>query len=221
MALRINDTAPNFTAESTHGTLNLHEWLGQSWGVLFSHPKDFTPVCSTELGALAGLQSEFEKRNTKVIGLSVDPVDDHMRWLDDIEDATGHLPQYPIIADRDLAVAKLYDMLPAEVGGSSSGRTAADNQTVRSVFIIAPDKTIKLFLTYPMATGRNFAELLRVIDSLQLTSEHKLATPADWQRGDDVIIVPSLTDPDEIDRLFPSGYKAVKPYLRYTAQPGK
>jgi len=218
MALRINDTAPNFTAESTHGTLNLHEWLGQSWGVLFSHPKDFTPVCTTELGALAGLQSEFEKRNTKVIGLSVDPVDDHMRWLDDIEDATGHLPQYPIIADRDLAVAKLYDMLPAEVGGSSSGRTAADNQTVRSVFIIAPDKTIKLFLTYPMATGRNFAELLRVIDSLQLTSEHKLATPADWQRGDDVIIVPAVKD-DEAKELFPDGWTTVKPYLRKVPDP--
>ena len=218
MALRINDTAPNFTAESTHGTLNLHEWLGQSWGVLFSHPKDFTPVCTTELGALAGLQSEFEKRNTKVIGLSVDPVDDHMRWLDDIEDATGHLPQYPIIADRDLTVAKLYDMLPAEVGGSSSGRTAADNQTVRSVFIIAPDKTIKLFLTYPMATGRNFAELLRVIDSLQLTSEHKLATPADWQRGDDVIIVPAVKD-DEAKELFPDGWTTVKPYLRKVPDP--
>ena len=218
MALRINDTAPNFTAESTHGTLNLYEWLGQSWGVLFSHPKDFTPVCTTELGALAGLQSEFEKRNTKVIGLSVDPVDDHMRWLDDIEDATGHLPQYPIIADRDLAVAKLYDMLPAEVGGSSSGRTAADNQTVRSVFIIAPDKTIKLFLTYPMATGRNFAELLRVIDSLQLTSEHKLATPADWQRGDDVIIVPAVKD-DEAKELFPDGWTTVKPYLRKVPDP--
>ena len=218
MALRINDTAPNFTAESTHGTLNLHEWLGQSWGVLFSHPKDFTPVCTTELGALAGLQSEFEKRNTKVIGLSVDPVDDHMRWLDDIEDATGHLPQYPIIADRDLAVAKLYDMLPAEVDGSSSGRTAADNQTVRSVFIIAPDKTIKLFLTYPMATGRNFAELLRVIDSLQLTSEHKLATPADWQRGDDVIIVPAVKD-DEAKELFPDGWTTVKPYLRKVPDP--
>lgn len=218
MALRINDTAPNFTAESTHGTLNLHEWLGQSWGVLFSHPKDFTPVCTTELGALAGLQSEFEKRNTKVIGLSVDPVDDHMRWLDDIEDAIGHLPQYPIIADRDLAVAKLYDMLPAEVDGSSSGRTAADNQTVRSVFIIAPDKTIKLFLTYPMATGRNFAELLRVIDSLQLTSEHKLATPADWQRGDDVIIVPAVKD-DEAKELFPDGWTTVKPYLRKVPDP--
>lgn len=218
MALRINDTAPNFTAESTHGTLNLHEWLGQSWGGLFSHPKDFTPVCTTELGALAGLQSEFEKRNTKVIGLSVDPVDDHMRWLDDIEDATGHLPQYPIIADRDLAVAKLYDMLPAEVGGSSSGRTAADNQTVRSVFIIAPDKTIKLFLTYPMATGRNFAELLRVIDSLQLTSEHKLATPADWQRGDDVIIVPAVKD-DEAKELFPERWTTVKPYLRKVPDP--
>lgn len=218
MALRINDTAPNFTAESTHGTLNLHEWLGQSWGVLFSHPKDFTPVCTTELGALAELQSEFEKRNTKVIGLSVDPVDDHMRWLDDIEDATGHLPQYPIIADRDLAVAKLYDMLPAEVGGSSSGRTAADNQTVRSVLIIAPDKTIKLFLTYPMATGRNFAELLRVIDSLQLTSEHKLATPADWQRGDDVIIVPAVKD-DEAKELFPDGWTTVKPYLRKVPDP--
>lgn len=184
----------------------------------FVYPKDFTPVCTTELGALARLQSEFEKRNTKVIGLSVDPVDDHTRWLDDIEDATGHLPQYPIIADRDLAVAKLYDMLPAEVGGSSSGRTAADNQTVRSVFIIAPDKTIKLFLTYPMATGRNFAELLRVIDSLQLTSEHKLATPADWQRGDDVIIVPAVKV-DGAKELFPDGWTTVKPYLRKVPDP--
>lgn len=218
MALRINDIAPDFTAETTHGTLKFHDWLGQSWGVLFSHPKDFTPVCTTELGALAALQDDFAARNTKVIGLSVDPVDDHMLWLDDIKDATGHKPEYPIIADRELAIAKLYDMLPATLEGNASGRTAADNQTVRSVFIIAPDKTIKLFLTYPMATGRNFAELLRVIDSLQLTSEHKLATPADWQRGDDVIIVPAVKD-DEAKTLFPDGWTTVKPYLRKVPDP--
>jgi len=218
MALRINDIAPDFTAESIHGTLKFHDWLGQSWGVLFSHPKDFTPVCTTELGALAALQDDFAARNTKVIGLSVNPVDDHMLWLDDIKDATGHKPEYPIIADRELAIAKLYDMLPATLEGNASGRTAADNQTVRSVFIIAPDKTIKLFLTYPMATGRNFAELLRVIDSLQLTSEHKLATPADWQRGDDVIIVPAVRD-DEAKTLFPDGWTTVKPYLRKVPDP--
>ena len=220
MALRINDIAPDFTAETTHGKLSLHKWLGDSWGVLFSHPKDFTPVCTTELGALAALQPEFKARNTKVIGLSVDPVTDHIQWLDDIQDATGHMPQYPIIADSELAIAKLYDMLPASVGDSSTGRTAADNQTVRSVFIIAPDKTIKLFLTYPMATGRNFAELLRVIDSLQLTSKHKLATPADWQRGDDVIIVPAVSD-DDAKALFPDGWTTVKPYLRKVPDPGK
>ena len=218
MALRINDTAPNFTADTTQGSITLHEWLGDSWGVLFSHPKDFTPVCTTELGALAKLQPEFEARNTKVIGLSVDPVADHLAWLDDIKDATGHKPTYPIIADSSLAVAKLYDMLPATIDGDASTRTAADNQTVRSVFIIAPDKTIKLFLTYPMATGRNFDELLRVIDSLQLTSAYKLATPADWQRGDDVIIVPAVKD-DEAKTLFPDGWTTIKPYLRKVPDP--
>jgi alkyl hydroperoxide reductase subunit AhpC len=220
MSLRINDTAPDFTAETTQGKLSLHKWLGESWGVLFSHPKDFTPVCTTELGALAALKPDFESRNTKVIGLSVDPVDDHLKWLDDIKDVTGHLPDYPIIADSDLAVAKLYDMLPANDGDSASGRTAVDNQTVRSVFIIGPDKKIKLFLTYPMATGRNFAELLRVIDSLQLTAGHKVATPADWQRGDEVIIVPSVKD-DEAKELFPDGWTTVKPYLRKVPDPHK
>ena len=220
MALRINDTAPDFTAETTIGTLNLYDWLGESWGILFSHPKDFTPVCTTELGSLAALQPDFEARNVKVIGLSVDPVHDHMNWLDDIEDVTGYMPAYPIIADSNLSVAKLYDMLPADDGDQSEGRTAADNQTVRSVFIIGPDKKIKLFLTYPMATGRNFDELLRVIDSLQLTSAHKLATPANWQRGDDVIIVPAVKD-DEAKTLFPDGWTTVKPYLRKVPDPGK
>lgn len=218
MSLRINDTAPDFTAETTQGLISLHDWLGDGWGVLFSHPKDFTPVCTTELGALAALEPEFTARNTKVIGLSVDPVDDHISWLNDIEDATGHLPGYPIIADSDLAVAKLYDMLPASDGDSASGRSAVDNQTVRSVFIIGPDKKIKLFLTYPMATGRNFQELLRVIDSLQLTAKHKLATPADWQRGEDVIIVPAVKD-DEAKTLFPGGWETVKPYLRKVPDP--
>ncbi len=218
MSLRINDTAPDFTAETTQGKLSLHEWLGESWGVLFSHPKDFTPVCTTELGALAALKPEFDARNTKVIGLSVDPVDDHIKWMDDINDVTGYLPDYPIIADSDLAVAKLYDMLPASEGDSAGGRTAADNQTVRSVFIIGPDKKIKLFLTYPMATGRNFNELLRVIDSLQLTAGHKVATPADWRRGDDVIIVPSVKD-EEAKKMFPDGWETVKPYLRKVPDP--
>lgn len=220
MALRINDIAPDFTAETTIGTLKFHDWLGDSWGVLFSHPKDFTPVCTTELGSLAALQPDFAARNVKVIGLSVDPVHDHLNWLDDIAEVTGHLPEYPIIADSDLAVAKQYDMLPAEAGDNAEGRTAADNQTVRSVFIIAPDKTIKLLLTYPMATGRNFAELLRVIDSLQLTAIHKVATPADWQRGDDVIIVPAVKDEDAKE-LFPDGWTSVKPYLRKVPDPQK
>ena len=218
MTLRINDTAPNFTAETTHGSLNFHEWLGDSWGVLFSHPKDFTPVCTTELGSLARLQPEFEKRNVKVIGLSVDSVNDHHVWLEDIIDVTGNKPTYPIIADTDLAVAKLYNMLPANEGSSHEGRTAADNQTVRSVFIVGPDKKIRLSLTYPMATGRNFAELIRVIASLQLTANHKVATPADWNPGEDVIIVPAVSN-DEAKNLFPEGWETVKPYLRKVSEP--
>lgn len=218
MVLRINDVAPDFAAQTTQGPIGFHDWLGNSWGVLFSHPKDFTPVCTTELGALAGLQDEFAARDVKVIGLSVDPADDHTRWLTDIGDVTGHVPAYPIIADTDLAVAKLYDMLPAAEGSSSAGRTAADNATVRAVFVIGPDKRIKLQLTYPMSTGRNFAELLRVIDSLQLTAGHKVATPADWQKGDDVIILPAVSDADA-ERLFPNGWEVVKPYLRRVSDP--
>ena len=218
MVLRINDIAPDFSAQTTQGQISFHEWLEDSWGVLFSHPKDFTPVCTTELGALAGLQDEFVRRDVKVIGLSVDPASDHARWLTDIGDVTGHVPAYPIIADTELAVAKLYDMLPAEEGSSSDGRTAADNATVRAVFVIGPDKRIKLLLTYPMSTGRNFAELLRVIDSLQLTAGHKVATPADWQKGDDVIILPAVSD-TEAEQLFPNGWETVKPYLRRVADP--
>ena len=218
MVLRINDVAPDFAAQTTQGQISFHDWLGDSWGVLFSHPKDFTPVCTTELGALAGLQDEFAARDVKVIGLSVDPADDHARWLTDIGDVTGHVPAYPIIADTDLAVAKLYDMLPTAAGESSDGRTAADNQTVRAVFVIDPDKRIRMQLTYPMSTGRNFAELLRVIDSLQLTSGHKVATPADWRQGEDVIILPSVSN-DEAQSLFPGGWDTVKPYLRKVPDP--
>jgi len=218
MSLRINDTAPDFTAETTHGTIHFHDWLGDSWGVLFSHPKDFTPVCTTELGALAKLQPDFEKRNVKVVGLSVDPISDHNAWLDDIADVYRMRPEYPIVADTELAVAKAYNMLPANEGDSFSGRTAFDNQTVRSVFIIGPDKKIKLSLTYPMATGRNFAELLRVIDSIQMTGKQKVATPADWKKGDDVIIVPAVSN-DEAEKLFPDGWEIVKPYLRKVKDP--
>ena len=220
MSVRINDIAPNFTAQTTRGEISFHEWLGDSWGVLFSHPKDFTPVCTTELGALARLQSEFDARNVKIIGLSVDPVEDHKVWLKDITDVTGHSPDYPIIADTDLSVAKLYNMLPREAGTSHAGRSAVENQAVRSVFIVGTDKRIKLSLTYPMATGRNFAELIRAIDSLQLTATHKVATPANWQHGDDVIIVPSVSD-DEARKLFPDGWQTIKPYLRKVADPSK
>ena len=220
MSLRINDIAPDFTAQTTRGEISFHEWLGDSWGVLFSHPKDFTPVCTTELGALAGLQSEFDARNVKIIGLSVDPVEDHKVWLKDITDVTGHSPDYPIIADTDLSVAKLYNMLPREAGTSHAGRSAVENQAVRSVFIVGTDKRIKLSLTYPMATGRNFAELIRAIDSLQLTATHKVATPANWQHGDDVIIVPSVSD-NEARKLFPDGWQTIKPYLRKVADPSK
>ena len=218
MSLRINDEAPNFTAATTQGTINFHEWIGNSWAILFSHPKDFTPVCTTELGYMAKLEPEFKKRNCKVIGLSIDPVDNHTRWAKDIQETQGYAVNYPMIGDSDLAVAKLYNMLPADEAGTSEGRTAATNATVRSVFIIGPDKKIKLMLTYPMTTGRNFDEILRVLDSMQLTAKHKVATPVNWQSGDDVIIVPSVSDEDA-KALFPDGWKTHKPYLRTVKQP--
>ena len=219
MSLRINDIAPDFTAKTTQGTIQFHPWIGDSWAVLFSHPKDFTPVCTTELGYMARIEPEFTKRNTKLIGLSVDPVDAHERWAKDIEETQGHLPRYPMIGDSDLAVAKLYNMLPAAEPGTSEGRTAATNATVRSVFIVGPDKRIKLMLTYPMTTGRNFDEILRVLDSMQLTAKHKVATPANWKKGEDVIIAGSVNDEDA-KKLFPQGWKAPKPYLRIVKQPG-
>jgi len=218
MALRISDRAPDFAADSTQGRISFHEWLGDSWGMLFSHPKDFTPVCTTELGYLAKSQPEFTRRNVKVIGLSVDAVGDHQRWLDDIKQVTGHEVTYPIIADHDLAVAKAYDMLPADAGPTADGRTAANNQTVRTVFLIGPDKLIKAMLAYPMSTGRNFDEVLRLIDSCQLTAEHKVATPVNWLQGEDVIIVPSLSDA-EARQQFPDGWTTVTPYLRLVPQP--
>ncbi|WP_309086361.1 peroxiredoxin [Chelativorans sp.] len=217
MGLRINDTAPDFTAETTHGTIRFHEWIGDGWAVLFSHPKNFTPVCTTELGAMAGLEDEFRKRNAKIIGISVDPVQDHDRWKEDIEKATGHRVSYPLIGDRDLKVAKLYDMLPAEAGESSEGRTPADNATVRSVYVIGPDKKIKLILTYPMTTGRNFNEILRAIDSIQLTAKHQVATPANWKQGDDVIITAAVSNEDAIKRF--GSFETILPYLRKTKQP--
>jgi thioredoxin-dependent peroxiredoxin len=219
MSLRINDTAPNFTAQTTQGPIDFHQWIGDSWAVLFSHPKDFTPVCTTELGYMAKIEPEFTKRNAKLIGLSVDPVDNHTRWAADIEETQGAKVNYPMIGDTDLAVAKLYNMLPAEEPGSAEGRTAANNATVRSVFVIGPDKKIKLMLTYPMTTGRNFDEILRVLDSMQMTSKYKVATPANWKNGEDVIIAGSVSD-EEAKTLFPGGWKAVKPYLRVTKQPG-
>ena len=218
MALRINDEAPNFTADTTEGRIDFHEWIGDSWAILFSHPKDFTPVCTTELGYMAGLAPEFAKRNCKVIGLSVDPVKSHENWMKDIEETQGHAVNYPLIGDTDLAVSKLYNMLPADEGGTSEGRTAATNATVRSVFIVGPDKKIKLMLTYPMTTGRNFDEILRVLDSMQLTVQHKVATPVNWKNGDDVIIVPAVSD-EEAKKMFPEGWKAFKPYLRVVKQP--
>ena len=218
MSLRINDIAPDFTAQTTQGTIKFHDWIGDQWAILFSHPKDFTPVCTTELGYMAKIQPEFTKRNAKLIGLSVDPVDNHHRWAADIEETQGYMPKYPMIGDHDLAVAKLYNMLPAEVEGTSEGRTAATNATVRSVFIVGPDKRIKLMLTYPMTTGRNFDEILRVLDSMQLTAKHKVATPVNWKQGDDVIIVGSVSD-EEAKTMFPAGWKAPKPYLRITKQP--
>ena len=219
MSLAINDTAPDFQAETTHGTIRFHEWIGDGWAVLFSHPKDFTPVCTTELGYMAKLEPEFTKRNCKIIGLSVDPVDDHEKWAKDIEETQGSKVNYPMIGDSDLKVAKLYNMLPADESGTSEGRTAATNATVRSVFIIGPDKKIKLMLTYPMTTGRNFDEILRVLDSMQLTVKHKVATPVNWKNGEDVIIVPAVSD-DEAKTMFPAGWKTIKPYLRVTKQPG-
>ncbi len=218
MALRINDTAPDFTAETTQGTIRFHEWIGDSWAVLFSHPKDFTPVCTTELGYMARLQPEFEKRNVKIIGLSVDPVTSHGKWAVDIEETQGAKVNYPMIGDPELKVAKLYEMLPADAGETSEGRTAALNATVRTVFVVGPDKKIKLMLIYPMSTGRNFDELLRVIDSMQLTAAHKVATPVNWKPGDDVIIAPAVGE-EEAKKAYPAGWKTVRPYLRFVAHP--
>ncbi|HLL17219.1 MAG TPA: peroxiredoxin [Rubrivivax sp.] len=216
MSLRINDTAPDFTAETTQGPIRFHEWIGDSWAILFSHPRDFTPVCTTELGYMARIEPEFTKRNCKLIGLSADPVSNHEKWSMDIEETQGHKPRYPMIGDEKLEVAKLYNMLPADEV-ASDGRTPANNATVRSVFVIGPDKKIKLMLTYPMTTGRNFDEILRVLDSMQLTAKHKVATPANWKQGDDVIITTAVSNEDA-DKLFP-GYKTHKPYLRTTKQP--
>jgi alkyl hydroperoxide reductase subunit AhpC len=218
MSLRINDTAPNFKAKTTQGEIDFHEWIGDSYAILFSHPKDFTPVCTTELGYMAKLEPEFKKRNTKIIGLSVDPVDNHEKWAKDIEETQGSKVTYPMIGDTDLAVAKLYNMLPASEAGTSEGRTAATNATVRTVFIIGPDKKIKLTLTYPMTTGRNFDEILRVLESIQLTTKHKVATPVNWKNGDDVIIAGSVSD-DDAKKIYPDGFKQPKPYLRIVKQP--
>jgi alkyl hydroperoxide reductase subunit AhpC len=218
MALRINSEAPNFTAETTQGSINFHEWIGDGWAILFSHPKDFTPVCTTELGYMAKLGPEFAKRNTKVIGLSVDPVADHHRWSKDIEETQGTAVNYPMIGDPELNVAKAYDMLPETAGSTSQGRTAADNATVRSVFIVGPDKKIKAMLTYPMSTGRNFDEVLRLLDSCQLTAKHKVATPVNWKNGEDVIIVPAVSDAEAKEK-YPNGWKSPKPYIRIVGQP--
>jgi alkyl hydroperoxide reductase subunit AhpC len=218
MPLRLGATAPDFSAETTQGPIQFHEWIGDKWAMLFSHPKDFTPVCTTELGYVAKLKSEFDKRNVKVIGLSVDSVEDHKRWSKDIEETQGVAPNYPMIGDPDLQVAKLYDMLPAETTGGAAGRTAADNMTVRNVYIIGPDKKIRLMITYPMTTGRNFDEILRVIDSIQLTAAHKVATPANWKDGEDCIIVPAVSDSEAKDK-YPQGWKTLKPYLRLVKQP--
>ncbi len=218
MGIRINDTAPNFTAQTTEGEIDFHEWIGDSWAVLFSHPKDFTPVCTTELGYMASINGEFQKRGVKIIGLSVDPVDRHEQWADDIEETQGTRPNFPMIGDVDFNVSKLYDMLPAEISGDPLERTPADNQTVRNVFVIGPDKKIKLVLAYPMTTGRNFDEVLRVIDSLQLTAKHKVATPAQWQQGDDVIIAGSVNN-EQAKEIWPEGWKEPKPYIRIVPQP--
>jgi len=219
MSLQIGDPAPDFEAETTEGRLRFHEWIDGSWAVLFSHPKDFTPVCTTELGYMARLKPEFDRRQTKVIGLSVDPVSSHRRWEEDIRETQGYAPNYPLIGDADLKVSRLYGMLPANAEGTSEGRTAADNQTVRSVFVIGPDKRIKLIIVYPMTTGRNFDEVLRVLDSLQLTAAHRVATPVNWKPGDDVIIAGSVSD-DEARKIYPSGWKAPRPYIRLVPQPG-
>jgi thioredoxin-dependent peroxiredoxin len=218
MALRLGDTAPDFQANTTQGPIRFHEWLGNSWGVLFSHPKDFTPVCTTELGYMARMKPEFDKRNAKIIGLSVDPVDQHSKWAQDIAETQGTAPNYPIIGDPDLAISKLYEMLPAEASGDVAKRTPADNQTVRNVFVIGPDKKIKLILVYPMTTGRNFDEVLRVLDSMQLTAKHKVATPVNWKQGEDVIIAGSVSD-EEAKKTYPQGWKAPRPYIRIVPQP--
>ncbi|MGR4068767.1 peroxiredoxin [Halomonas sp. LR3S48] len=218
MSLRIGDTAPDFTAQTTQGTLNFHEWIGDSWCILFSHPKDFTPVCTTELGYMARLKPEFDKRNTKIIGLSVDPVDNHAAWSKDIEETQGTAPNYPMIGDDKLEVAKLYDMLPAEEPGTAEGRTPADNATVRSVFIIGPDKKVKAMLVYPMTSGRDFNEVMRLLDSIQLNAKHTVATPVNWRPGDDVIIPPAVSD-EEARKKYPEGFTTIKPYLRTVKQP--
>ncbi len=218
MSLHIGDEAPDFSADTTEGTVNFHEWIGDGWAVLFSHPKDFTPVCTTELGYVAGLTPEFEKRNCKIIGLSVDAVSDHKEWIKDIEESQGHALTYPLIGDTDLKAAKLYDMIHPNASGTASGRTAADNATVRSVFVIGPDKKIKATLTYPMSTGRNFDEVLRLLDSMQLTAQHKVATPVNWNQGDDVIILPAVSD-DEAKQKYPEGWESPKPYIRIVSQP--
>ncbi len=218
MSLRINDTAPDFTAETTQGPIRFHEWIGDGWAVLFSHPKDFTPVCTTELGYMAGLEPEFARRNTKIIGLSVDPVESHGKWAGDIEETQGHKVRYPMIGDPKLEIAKLYDMLPAEAGNTSEGRTPALNATVRTVFIVGPDKKIKLMLSYPMSTGRNFDEVLRVLDSLQLTAKHRVSTPVNWKNGEDVILAGTVSD-EEAKKLYPGGWKTPKPYIRIVPQP--
>jgi alkyl hydroperoxide reductase subunit AhpC len=218
MTLRINSTAPDFKADTTQGPIEFHKWIGDGWAVLFSHPKDFTPVCTTELGYMAGLKPEFDKRNTKIIGLSVDPVADHAKWSKDIEETQGHAVNYPMIGDPELKVAKTYDMLPEDAGTTSEGRTSANNATVRSVFVIGPDKQIKAMLTYPMNTGRNFDEVLRILDSVQLTAKHMVATPVNWKQGGDVIIPPAVTD-EQAKAKYPNGFKTIKPYLRTVAQP--
>jgi len=218
MSLRINDQAPNFKVDTTHGMIDFHEWIGDQWAILFSHPKDFTPVCTTELGYMANIQEEFSKRNTKIIALSIDSKEDHEKWLKDVEDVGGAGVKYPVIADTDLSVAKLYNMFPADETGSAEGRTAMTNATVRAVYVVGPDKNIKLILIYPMTTGRNFDEILRVIDSMQLTAKHKVATPVNWQQGEDVIIVPAINN-EEAAKIYPNGWETVKPYLRKVKQP--
>lgn len=218
MALRINNEAPDFTAETTEGTIQFHDWIGDGWAILFSHPKDFTPVCTTELGYMAGLKPEFDKRNCKILGLSVDGIDDHSKWMRDIEETQGHAITYPLVGDQELKIAKAYDMLPADAGDSSEGRTPVDNATVRSVFIIGPDKKVKAMLTYPMSTGRNFDEVLRLLDSCQLTARHQVATPVNWRQGEDVIIVPAVSD-EQAKEKYPDGWKSPKPYIRIVPQP--